>query len=516
MDFHPIYLCCSILCFSIYSEIANDAYKKKVDIADLVRHNKRRILKMKSINKKITFLLITLIAISSIIIAQAQIVNGCTISNPCTATLSTDNAFIGQIAHYTLTLNNTGSANIINSNFTIPKGYTNLVSSSIIVNNNAGQVWTATVVTPPTLTSNGTIFLQSSAGGLSTNKTVTLIFTITNPSTANSYQWITKANLNTTFDKHDSQIYTIFLNQLITANPTPSTTPSPTATPSTTPSPTSSPSPTATPTPTLSPDPTQSPTSTPIPSTTPTPTTDSNPTTSPTPAPNPTGTPTLTETPSTPTPMQTTTQTITTTTTSSSSNSFTITFQQQGLPSGKSWNVTFNGVTKSATSATITFTGIKAGTYQWSTSRIINENENTRYEANAATSGSIRVSSASVQTIIYSTQYYLTVDSKYGNSTGEGWYTANAKAEFGITASTTQDLGKQYAFGGWTGTGTMSYTCLDGQSTIAMVGPVTETAKWEPTSTLYSVLLTAVIILVMMLLATFLALKRRKKKQEDD
>ena len=492
---------------------------------------------MKSLNKKITLLLITLIAISSVIIAQSQIVNGCTISNPCTATLSTDNAIIGQIAHYTLTITNTGEANVINSNFTIPKGYTNLVSSSIKVTNNAGQTWTAIIVTPPTLTSNGTIVLQTSAGGFSSNKAVTATFTITNPPTANSYQWITKANLTNDFEKHDSQIYTIFLNQLITAIPTPTPTPSTSATPSPTPSPTSSPFPTATPSPT--PDPNPSPTATPTPSPslaptptefppnptatpspaetpTPTPTTDSNPTTSPTPAPNPTGNLTPTETPYTPTPTQTTTKTTTTITPSSSRNSFTITFQQQGLPSGKSWTATFNGVSKSATSATISFTGIKAGTYQWSTSSIIGENENTRYEAYSANSGSIKVSSASTQTITYSTQYYLTVDSKYGNPTGGGWYTANAKAQFAITTSTTQDLGTQYAFSGWTGTGTGSYTGLNEQSAITMVGPVTETAKWEHASSLYSVLLISVIILVMMLLATFLALKRRKKKQKDE
>lgn len=110
----------------------------------------------------------------------------------------------------------------------------------------------------------------------------------------------------------------------------------------------------------------------------------------------------------------------------------------------------------------------------------------------------------------------MKIDSKYGNPTGEGCYTANAKAKFAITTSTTQDLGTQYAFSGWTGTGAGSYTGLDEQSAITMVGPVTETAKWEPASSLYSVLLISVIILVMMLLATFLALKRRKKKQKDE
>jgi hypothetical protein len=247
----------------------------------------------------------------------------------------------------------------------------------------------------------------------------------------------------------------------------------------------------------LIPTPTPSPTITP----TPTPIVSPNPTSSTTPTSNPT---------------TTSTKTTSTSTTTKTSSTYAITFQQQGLPSETSWNVTFNGVTKSAKTATIIFTGIKAGTYQWTASSIIGENESTRYVASGAAAGAIEVYSASVQKIHYNVQYYLTVESKYGNSTGEGWYDANTSAQFAITSSTTQDSGTQYSFSGWTGTGTGSYSGRNGYPIITMVGPITETANWEQASSLYSVLLIAVIILIMMLLATILAWKRRKKKQKDD
>jgi hypothetical protein len=944
---------------------------------------------MNSINKKITFFLVTLMVISSIIIIPAQFVRGDSISFTCSANVSTDNAGIDQIAHYTLIINNTGSAKLGYANFTIPAGYNNLVSSSIKVTNNAGQLWTATIATPPSQTVNGTVLLQGSGEGLSTNQILTVSFTITNPSTVNVYQWIVIANQNTGQGGHDYQVYTIFFNQLITpaivtelscypndsivagntihdsakltgttpdaigvitytlyigtypsgaeiyhnqvtinasnlpivpnsdespiltlsgqyyylvtysgdsknypamgspenfavtaadlnkftfenipsqtagnpfiirvtaqdqygntltnyygstpmlssagalspttasfsngicsepvtistiatqvvlstsdssiigisnqfdVNPSPpyklvyiagsnqtlnagkisstitvqyrdsgnnpvtvgtpltinltttssagifykestattqiastnipagsnsanfyyfdtkagspiiaassantqsaitqftinpantgatkyilsapestvagssfqmtvtagdnfgnkisnyagtvtfmssdnqstlasdstltngigifpatlrtggqqtitatdkannaitgsasinvianATLPSqiiispqtatinahqsqtytaglydifgnkigditstvswsinsgagtyiwtansvqvdkagswqvnasytglPDATSSltvtTNPTPTPTPIPTTTPTPNPTVDPTPNPTTTPSPTESPTPT--------PTVSPNPTSNPTATSNPTT-----TPTQTTATSSTTKTSSTYAITFQQQGLQSEKSWNVTFNGVTKSAKTATVVFTGIKAGTYQWTASSIIGENESTRYIASDATAGSIQVSSASVQTIHYNAQYYLTVESKYGNPTGEGWYDANTSAQFAITSPTAQDSGTQYSFSGWTGTGTGSYTGRNGYSIITMVGPITETANWEQASSLYSVLLFVVIILIMLLLATILGWKRKKKKQDDD
>jgi hypothetical protein len=182
---------------------------------------------MKPINKKTTLALITLMIVSTIIFAPGQVVRGCTTSYVCTASLATDNPGTNQIAHYTLTINNTGSTKLSNANITIPTNYSNLVSSSIIVTSSSSQSWTANVVTPPTQTANGTILLQGPSEGLGTNQKVTTNFTITNPSTANIYQWIIRANLTTSQSGLSYQSYTIYLNQQITASPTP--TPSPTA-----------------------------------------------------------------------------------------------------------------------------------------------------------------------------------------------------------------------------------------------------------------------------------------------
>ena len=184
---------------------------------------------MKSINKKITLALITLMIVSTIIFAPGQLVRGCTTSYVCTASLATDNSGINQIAHYAVTINNTGSAKLSSANITIPTNYSNLVSSSIIVTSSSSQSWTANVVAPPTQIANGTILLQGPAEGLGTNQKVTTNFTITSPSTANVYQWIIRANLTTSQSGYDYQVYTIYLNQRITASPTP--TPSPTASP---------------------------------------------------------------------------------------------------------------------------------------------------------------------------------------------------------------------------------------------------------------------------------------------
>ncbi|MGC8558542.1 MAG: hypothetical protein ACP5NC_06080, partial [Nitrososphaeria archaeon] len=44
---------------------------------------------------------------------------------------------------------------------------------------------------------------------------------------------------------------------------------------------------------------------------------------------------------------------------------YTVTFQESGLPSGTQWSATLDGATESATGSSITFTGIPAGTYSW-------------------------------------------------------------------------------------------------------------------------------------------------------
>jgi len=69
---------------------------------------------------------------------------------------------------------------------------------------------------------------------------------------------------------------------------------------------------------------------------------------------------------------------------------YTVTFTESGLPAGTQWSVTFNGLTKSSTASSITFTGVPAGNYTWNASSIIAVGSGTRYVAQAS-SGTISV-----------------------------------------------------------------------------------------------------------------------------
>ncbi len=460
------------------------------------------------LNKKKSTLLIILTAV--LLFSMAPPAQSCVSAPPsftCTATITTDNAGVSQTAHYTVTITNTGSSQMGSINVTIPKGYSSIVSTSLKVTNSPlGQTWTSTVISQPTLTNNGTITLHGTGGGLNTNQVVSITFTATNPTTAGQYQWITSAYQNT---YHGYQKYSILFNQLITAAPT--TTPSPTPTPIQTPDPTPTPSPMPTPiqtrdpTPTPTPSPTSQPTTSPIQAPTPT----SAPT--PTPSPTETQTPSPTATP-TPNPTQTST---TITHTSNPTTTYIVTFKEQGLPSGKTWSITFNGQTKTSTTSTITFSGIKAGDYSWTTSNTISRDSTTRYTVKGTDTMMVHVPTVTFQNIVYLTQYRLTINSPYGNPTGDGWYVAGSTAAFSISSQGTDSTGTQYAFTNWAGIGSGSYSGTQNSQTVTMNNPLTETANWEQVTTLFTVAESAIVILIM-LLAAFLLLAIRKRKNKKD
>ncbi len=494
---------------------------------------------MKLNNKKSTSIFIILIiALIPTIVTPVQPSSACSASSfTITANISTDNAVTSQTAHYTETTTNTGTSNIIFVNVTIPKGYSNLVSSSLKVTNSpTGQTWTPTIISQPTLTSNGTITLHGSGEGLSTNQVVSITFTLQNPSVAGQYQWITSAYQNSW---QGYQKYSVVFKQLINSAPTP--TPDPTVTPTPSPIATSPPTPVASPTPQPTVTPTQEPTPTASPTPTPTSSDPSAPTVTPTPSPIPTSSdsptptpsqaPTLTDSPTptptpsstetvnpspTATPTPTSTQTSTPITLAETPTTYTITFKEQGLPAGKLWNVIFNGQTKTSTTSTITFSGVQAGDYTWTINSIISENATTRYAVNGINSMKIQVPTVTTQNIAYITQYYLTINSPYGNPIGEGWYNAGSTAIFRVDPQSTSSSGTQYAFGSWTGTGKGSYNGTENKQSLTMNNAITETATWEQTTTLYTVAGSALIIFALILIAALLLATRRRRKNKKD
>ncbi|MGD0160463.1 MAG: dockerin type I domain-containing protein [Candidatus Bathyarchaeia archaeon] len=161
-----------------------------------------------------------------------------------------------------------------------------------------------------------------------------------------------------------------------------------------------------------------------------------------------------------------------------SGQTFSVSFTESGLTSGTMWNVTFNGVTQSSTSDTITFSGISNGGYPYTVGIVLG------YAASPA-SGSITVSSANVsQAITFTTaQYFLTVVTNppdIGTPTGQGLYSAGSSAPITANQSVTiMSSISQYQFTGWTTTNMQEITSPSSPSTTVMMdGNKTVTANY--------------------------------------
>ena len=76
----------------------------------------------------------------------------------------------------------------------------------------------------------------------------------------------------------------------------------------------------------------------------------------------------------------------------------------------------------------------------------------------------------------WKTQYYLTVNSAYGNTGGTGWYDAGTTAHATISPLTIS----QYTFSGWSDDASGSSSP---SNAILMDSPKTATANWSPTQT---------------------------------
>jgi hypothetical protein len=91
-------------------------------------------------------------------------------------------------------------------------------------------------------------------------------------------------------------------------------------------------------------------------------------------------------------------------------------------------------------------------------------------------SASCTVNGAITETANWDTQYYLTVSSTYGSTTGQGWYTSGTTAYAGLTTgSINGSTGTRYSFTSWS-TGGANYSQ---SSPIMMNYPVTTYATWS-------------------------------------
>jgi hypothetical protein len=103
----------------------------------------------------------------------------------------------------------------------------------------------------------------------------------------------------------------------------------------------------------------------------------------------------------------------------------------------------------------------------------------TQYVFNSySPSASVSMDAAKIITINYQTQYYLTVNSAHGTTSGQGWYNSGVTAYAGLSSGTVSGgTGIQYVFTSWgTDASGTDYAQSNG---IAMSGPKTATANWQ-------------------------------------
>jgi len=211
---------------------------------------------------------------------------------------------------------------------------------------------------------------------------------------------------------------------------------------------------------------------------------------------------------------------------------YTIAFTESGLPPGTQWSVTFNGLTRSSTANSITFTGVPAGNYTWNASSIIAVGSGTRYVAQTS-SGTISVPTVPSVSLYYVKQYSVTVQPTAGGSTsssGTSWY--NAGSTINITATPAPG----YEFEGWETNSSITFTNSSSATTNAIVnsaGTIVALFKAVPSSTTSSItssttsLITsstqpsytieyvaAAVVVVIVILVAVLLMRRRSNKKE--
>jgi PKD repeat protein len=91
----------------------------------------------------------------------------------------------------------------------------------------------------------------------------------------------------------------------------------------------------------------------------------------------------------------------------------------------------------------------------------------------------VQVNAPLVQTAEWKVEYFVDVQSDYGNPSGEGWYREGGTAVIRCDTAIVVDTGKRVKFASWFGNGSGSYTGALQQKTLTVNGPITETVQWK-------------------------------------
>lgn len=83
-------------------------------------------------------------------------------------------------------------------------------------------------------------------------------------------------------------------------------------------------------------------------------------------------------------------------------------------------------------------------------------------------------------TAYYTMQYYLQLESAYGEPSGEGWYDVGAVASFSVQEEVSATEDTKYRFDGWQSASANGYNGKLRNATVVMTNPITEYVIWKP------------------------------------
>jgi len=106
----------------------------------------------------------------------------------------------------------------------------------------------------------------------------------------------------------------------------------------------------------------------------------------------------------------------------------------------------------------------------------------------------------------YTQQYYLTVQSPQGVTSGQGWYNAGSNAPISVSTPPSPMFGVNWVFDGWQG----SIQSSTQSTTVLMNGPMTVTATWHQDYTVLYATIAGIIAIIAVAGAVFYKTKHRK------
>jgi len=121
---------------------------------------------------------------------------------------------------------------------------------------------------------------------------------------------------------------------------------------------------------------------------------------------------------------------------------------------------------------------------------------------------SLQMNSPHVVVAQYVQQYYLTVQSPQGVTSGQGWYNAGSNAPISVSTPPSPMFGVNYVFDGWQG----SIQSSSQSTTVLMNGPMTVTATWHQDYTVLYITIGAIIAIIAV--AAFALIYTTKNRKE--